>query len=151
MLTELGPELGVLEIAAFEDQQSWAIAVDDDTEEMLTLDYDAAAGKLFITAELGAPPSDRLLASYEFLLQYNLFWADTGGLRMALDGPGGNVVQMYDLPLQGLTAQQLGAVIGSFIARMRLMKGMLAKGVGRNPTDSPKAQQPHLGGGAIQV
>ena len=98
MLGEIGPELEVEEIAAFEEEQSWMIAIDDETSLALSIDYDAPSGKLVLVGNLGPPPDDQLLGTYEYLLAYNLAWSQTGGVRMALDPTLNEVVFCHLLP-----------------------------------------------------
>ncbi|MCG8693878.1 MAG: type III secretion system chaperone [Minwuiales bacterium] len=151
MLAELGPRLEVLEIAAWEEQLSWAIAVDGDT--VLTLDYDAATAKLYIAAELGPPPQDRLPSTYDFLLRYNLCWAETDGVRMALDGPNGNVVQVFDISLHDLDSDKLGTVLPNFIALTRTMRAVVRNGISE-PDSGSSVPEPHhvmIGQGSIQA
>lgn len=131
MLAELGPELDVDEIAAYEDQNSWAIAISDDVRETaMSLDHDEESGKLFMFGELCPPPEEKLLSTYEFLLSYNLACIETGGARMALDSAGGSVVLIHDVPLAELRKEQLGVVLGNFINLMRTMWAVVMNGAG---------------------
>lgn len=153
MLAELGPRLEVSEIAAWEGQHSWAIAVDADGETVLTLDYDEATAKLYVTAELGPLPQDRLPYSYDFLLRYNHCWAETDGVRMALDGPGGNVVQIFDVSLHDLDSDKLGTVLRNFIDLTRTMRAMVRNGFGETDGETPVPDPHHvmIGQGSIQA
>ena len=129
MLTELGPELDVDEIAAYEESQTWAIAASDaGWDSVVLLHYDETSRKLFISGECGPVPDDKTLATYEFLLKYNLACIDTGGARFALDGPGGDVSLIFDLPLAELETQMLGATITNFINLLRTMQAMVICG-----------------------
>ena len=128
MLTELGPSLNAEEIAAFEEEQSWAIAIDDDT--IISLDYEPDTAKLYFTGELGTPPDDKLFTTYEFLLQYNRYWSETDGVRMALEKPGGSVAQIFDLSLHDLEVHKLGTVLENFVILMRTMRAVLRQGIG---------------------
>ena len=129
MLTKLGPELEVDEIAAYEESKTWAIASSDSGwEAVVLLHYDEASKKLFISGDCGPAPEDKLLSTYEFLLKYNLACIDTGGARFALDGPGGDVSLIFDVPLCGLEAELLGVAIGNFINLLRTMQAMVLCG-----------------------
>jgi hypothetical protein len=139
MLTELGPSLNAEEIAAFEEGQSWAIAFDDET--IISLDYEPDTAKLYFTGDLGAPPEDKLFTTYEFLLQYNRYWSETDGVRMALEKPGGNVAQIFDLSLHDLEAHKLGTVLENFLMLMRTMRAVLQQGVAG---DTPPPDPDHL-------
>ena len=146
MLSELGPDLDVDEIAAYEEQNSWAIAISGDSRETaMSLDYDEASGKLFMFGELCAPPAEKLLSTYEFLLSYNLASIETGGARMALDTAGGSVVLIHDIPLAGLRKEQLGVVLSNFINLVHTMWLVVMNGAGDTPDDSETDQSANAG------
>ena len=131
MLTKLGPELDVDEIAAYEESQTWAIAASaSGWEAVILLNYDEASQKLFISGDCGPVPEDKTLSTYEFLLKYNLACIETGGARFALDGPGGDVSFIFDLPLADLEEDMLGVAIGNFINLLRTMQAMVICGFG---------------------
>lgn len=130
ILAKLGPFLDAEEIASIENDRCWAIALDEEGAETLALDYDEETGKLFISATLGAPPAERLLSTYEYLLGYNLMWAETGGVRMALEESGGEVVMLHDIVLTGLTGEKLGTVLKNFVALMRAQQLIVNQGLG---------------------
>lgn len=142
MLGEIGERLDVAEIAGFEEDQSWMVAIDDETGESLSLDYDAPTGKLFIAANLGPTPENKLLATYEYLLSYNLAWAETDGVRMALDSAEGDILQIHDVTMHDLTADKLGTVLENFLVLMRAMKTVLAEGIGGPSKDGDKTPPP---------
>lgn len=135
MLTKLGPELEVDEIAAYEESRTWAVATSDSGwEAVILLHYDEASRKLFISGDCGPVPDDKVLSTYEFLLKYNLACIDTGGARFALDGPGGDVSLIFDLPLADLETDMLGVTLGNFINLLRTMQGMVMCGFGDDPS-----------------
>jgi hypothetical protein len=120
LLRDLGPLLD--EVAAIEQlgPHLWAIGLTDGST--VTADYSEPSDKLVLATECGQPPaSDRLLA-YETLLAYNALWPETGGLRMALDQPGGRVVLLLDLAPQALTAVRFATVVQNFAAHARLWR-----------------------------
>ena len=51
---------------------------------------------------------------YEALLCYNLLWKDTGGVKMALAGPGGDLMLLYELYVDQLMLNELQVVISNF-------------------------------------
>ena len=135
MLTKLGPDLDVDEIAAYEESRTWAVATSDSGwEAVILLHYDEASRKLFISGDCGPVPEDKILSTYEFLLKYNLACIDTGGARFALDGPGGDVSLIFDLPLADLETDMLGVTIGNFINLLRTMQAMVICGFGEDPS-----------------
>ncbi|MEM9618009.1 MAG: type III secretion system chaperone [Pseudomonadota bacterium] len=135
ILTKLGPELEVDEIAAYEESQTWAVATSDGGWEAdILLHYDEPSRKLYISGDCGPVPEDKVLSTYEFLLKYNLACIDTGGARFALDEPGGDVSLIFDLPLAELETEVLGATISNFINLLRTMQAMVICGFGDDPS-----------------
>ncbi len=61
------------------------------------VERDGDRDRIALSVEIGAPQPTNALSVYETLLSYNLLWQETGGVRMALTGKGGNVVQFVDL------------------------------------------------------
>lgn len=143
MLMKIGPEIEVDEIAAYEESQTWAIAASDAAwEAVILLHYDEASGKVFISGDCGPVPEDKVSSTYEFLLKYNLACIDTGGARFGLEGPGGDVSLIFDLPLSGLEESQLATTIKNFVNLLRTMQAMVICGFGDDSTaqnGAPKA------------
>ncbi|MEM8985359.1 MAG: type III secretion system chaperone [Pseudomonadota bacterium] len=135
ILTKIGPELEVDEIAAYEESRTWAVATSDGGwDAVILLHYDEASRKLFVSGDCGPVPDDKVLSTYEFLLKYNLACIDTGGARFALDGPGGDISLIFDLPLADLEADTLSVTIGNFINLLRTMQAMVICGFGEDPS-----------------
>jgi len=65
---------------------------------------------------LGAPSESMQLSVYETLLCYNLLWKDTGGVKMALSGPGGELVLLYELFVSELALNELQTVLSNFVS-----------------------------------
>lgn len=128
MLVEMAPRLEVDEIAAFEEESYWVVVVDE--RVTIALDYAEAAGRLYLTAMLGTPPLESRAETYGFLLQYNRFWKDTEGLRMALDGPEGEAMQIFDIGLDGLDGGRLQTVFENFANLARTMRALVEEGIG---------------------
>ena len=59
---------------------------------------------------------------YEQLLVHNHRWEQQGGLRMALDQPGGNVVLMQDLAIEGLDVTRLCSALTAFAASAKALR-----------------------------
>lgn len=122
MLAELGPELDFAAVSMFPSFQSWVIEVDVEGDDAITVDYDEASGKLYMSSTLCPAPKEQQLHLYNFLLQFNLAWSDSGGVRMALDGTDGNVVQLSDVVLHGLDHDTLKNALAQFTATTRAMR-----------------------------
>ncbi len=141
ILSEIGDRLDVEEIAGFPDDKSWMIAINDESEESMALDYEEQSGKLFMTIVIGPAPEGKKLATYEFLLSYNLGWAETDGARVGVDVDTDDIVLIHDVTLHGLTADTLATVVESFVAVSRTMKSVIGQGIGdaEDGDDTPPA------------
>ena len=113
LMTELGPVLDLAAVAEYEDGNAWSLALDEETE--VWIDYDEANGRLILTTEVGAPTEENPYKLYETLLVYNNQWQQTGGVRMALDAPGGAVIQSFELGTEGLDIGKLARVVQNFV------------------------------------
>jgi hypothetical protein len=112
LMSDVGPVLDPLAIDAMPEAKCWGIAMEEDLSVLV--EFDEQKNCLVLSSELGAPaPGDRT-ALYELLLQLNYHWNATGGNRMAVNGPGGDIVQMYELGADNLDATQLSAVLKTF-------------------------------------
>lgn len=146
MLTSLGPDLDVSAISALSDEQSWAIAIDDEGEDIIGIELDAPDGRLVLNASLGMPPEEREAGTYRYLLGLNAGWPDTGGLWAGLGPDGREVVVFVGVPLFSLTAGTLGTVITNFIAARGTLAALVAAGVGDGgPETNTPMPDPSLG------
>lgn len=100
IMTEVGPlDENILAVLRTGDE-SWAIrfeAVDVEAE------FDPAGGRLMLSTTVGVPPPPRAATVYETLLTYSTAWRETGGVRMGLSRPGGELVQMADIVAADIT------------------------------------------------
>src|SRR5215203_3571065 len=62
------------------------------------VEWDERSGRLIMSMEIGTPPAARAARIHEIMLNYNFLSRETGGLRMALTGREGTVVQIVDFP-----------------------------------------------------
>jgi hypothetical protein len=90
------------------------------------LDVDAGNDRLLLTANIGAPPEERRAALYETVLMYSLLRRQTGGVSMALTAPGGDIVQLIDVPVSQATPQSLAIVIGNLVDRTLTWRALFA-------------------------
>lgn len=112
LMSELGPSLAPLGIRA-ETASSWWIALNEETEKIIGIDYDDAMNRIVISALIGPIQEQAKLKIYEFALQYNLIWKTTGGLRLAVESPN-NLLLMLELPVLDLNLMRLETVILNF-------------------------------------
>src|SRR3954453_10385430 len=94
LMREIGPLLELEQVSDFDGEREWALVVDAAT--VVHADYVEADDRLMLSIELGRPPEASHHRIYELLLLYNHGWPETGGVRMALESPGGTVVQLFE-------------------------------------------------------
>ncbi len=80
------------------------------------------------------------------MLCYNLLWKDTGGVKMALSGPGGELVLLYELFASNLNLNEMQVVLTKFLGIAQVWS-VYVTGESENPV--PGAPGPmdmlHLG------
>lgn len=151
MLFEIAPKLELAHVTSLEEMDSWSLGMGDETDDALTIDYDATSRKLFLSAEIGAVPEEQAHRFFEFFLQYNLLWAETGGVRMALEKPGGALIQIADLPLADLNADELGRAVDYLFVTARQLRALIARGLGDEEASAPVAESLARMSGAIRA
>jgi len=62
---------------------------------------------------------------YSTLLVYNGLWRRTGGVRMALSDPFGEILQTFETPVEGLTTARMRSVIENLIVNRGAWKELL--------------------------
>jgi hypothetical protein len=137
LFDEIGPLLDASGIVQAGDD-TWLVVLDDARQTEVVLDLDQAQGKLTLSMDVAQVQSERRLQTYETLLMVNYLWAETGGVRFALDGPGGQLVQLFDLFVEALDAPRLMDVIVNFAASGNQWQDRLAGGglVAEGPSES---------------
>ena len=140
LMREIGPLVEEIETIEQHGEQSWAVGFDDET--WLTVDYAPQTDKVTLAIDCGATAEQSRLKLYETLLTYNYLWEETGGVRMALDSPGGRVVLLLDLPIHGLAAGTFATVIKNVVEKARSWRKSI-EGIG-NEVDA-STSQPHAG------
>lgn len=120
VVADVGPlDDSILSIARIADDR-WVIqfeAVD------VQVECDEATGRVMLSTVIGTAPPLRTAAVYEALLSYSSLWRETGGVHMALDGPGGEVLQMVDLPASELRPDILVTVAVNLAERTAIWRG----------------------------
>ena len=112
MMEEIGPSMPEIEAVIQSEEKNWAIQFDD--QSIITLEWAEKPERVVLTSMLGVPSESMQLSVYETLLCYNLLWKDTGGVKMALAGPGGDLMLLYELYVDQLMLNDLQIVISNF-------------------------------------
>ncbi len=114
MMEEIGPSLPEIEAVIQSEDRNWAIQFSD--QSIVMLEWVEDPDRVVLTSLLGVPSESMQLSVYETLLCYNLLWKDTGGVKMALSGPGGELVVIYELFSSDLTLNELQTVLTNFVS-----------------------------------
>ncbi len=113
MMEEIGPSLPEIEAVIQSDERYWAFQFS--AQAIVVLEWAEDPDRVVLSSLLGAPSESMQLSVYETLLCYNLLWKDTGGVKMALSGPGGDLVVIYEMFSADLTLGELQTVLTNFV------------------------------------
>ena len=138
LMREIGPLVDAIDAIEQVGEQNWAIGFDEAT--WLTVDYNEQTDKLTLAIDCGPSPEQNRIKLYETLLTYNYLWEETGGLRMALDEPGGRVVLIFDVAVHGLDSATFATVVENMVTKSRLWQQSI-QGVG-SESDPPSSETP---------
>lgn len=127
LMREIGPLLELEQVSVFDGGREWALVVDAAT--VVHADYVEADDRLMLSIELGRPPEASRHRIYELLLLYNHGWAETGGVRMALESQGGTVVQLFETGAADLDLVGLRNVVAGFVELARHWRDGITRGV----------------------
>ena len=144
LISEIGPLIDGIEAIDQEGEDYWLFSFGEDT--VLQIQHDEEARKLVIFADLGVPSEEHQLPIYEAILSFNYLWSETGGVRMAIAGPGGAVSQVLDLFTLDLDGSTLGTVIENFLDKAMYWREFIANY--RVPSDADSDELPHDEGSA---
>ena len=125
LMSGVGPVLDPLAIDASAEPRCWGIAMAEDL--VVLVQFDEQKNSLVLSGDLGAPPAGDRTALYEVLLQMNYHWETTGGVRMAIDGPGGEVTQLFEMPADGLDPSRLARILSSFADAAKAWRGIVER------------------------
>lgn len=95
--------------------------------------------RIALSVEIGAPRPSRALEVYETLLSYNMLWRETGGVRMALTGRKGSVVQFVDLTGGEINPRSIVTVAANLASLTEIWRAFLQSADGEAATPTPVA------------
>ena len=125
LMSEVGPAADLAEVLEFDDQNLWTLEYG--AELLVEAVYDETLNRLVLSAEIGQPRGENRSGLYETLLQFNYLWEQTGGVRLALDGTGGNVVQLFELSAVELDLATLLSVLANFVENIDTWRQIIAQ------------------------
>ncbi|MEN3385176.1 MAG: hypothetical protein V7608_5220 [Hyphomicrobiales bacterium] len=142
LMAETGAVLELAQVLGF-DEGGWALGVDEDTT--LFVDHEVDQHRIVLTGEVAAVRPAAKAAVHELLLQYNNQWRSTGGVRLALDGPDGSVIQICDLSTAQLDAQAFAGAVQVFIDILRGWRDILSRDPANGGTAPDSLEMQSLG------
>ena len=137
ILAEAGSELDLGGVIGFEDMDTWQIALDDEAETVITLERVSDGSLLVVSAEIGSPPAERLLETYDYALTFNGLWAETGGARLALDAPGGMLTLLREMAVSELSLQSFVTRLAAFATLVKAQQLVINQGISGEAGDAP--------------
>ena len=133
MMEEIGPSMPEIEAVIQSENTNWAIQFED--QSILMLEWAEQPDRVVLTTMLGTPSDSMQLSVYETLLCYNLLWKDTGGVKMALSGPGGELVLLYEMFASNLNLSEMQVVLTNFL-NIAQVWSVYVTGESENPVGS---------------
>ena len=142
LMKEIGPLTDEILSIGLRGENQWEVVLED--EILMVIDYAEEAHKLTFSLNVGTPPEGDRMALYEALLTQNALWQETGGMHAALEGPGGDVLMVFDLFALELDVSELSTVIGRLIQKQTAWREAISKfgqastsGDSDGPSDGP--------------
>ncbi|MDO8298162.1 type III secretion system chaperone [Lacisediminimonas sp.] len=142
LMQELGPQTPEIDAVMQQDDTNWVLMLED--ESAVAIEWTGNPSRLVLSANLGHPSEGSQLSVYETLLSYNLLWQDTGGVRMAIDGPQGEVMLIYDLFDDHLTVAELQTVVLNLTSIASIWRDYVKK-------DSNASSLPPIGSESVHL
>lgn len=103
------------------------------------VERDEDRDRIALSVEIGAPRPSNALEVYETLLSYNLLWRETGGVRMALTGRKGSVVQFVDLTGNEINPRSIATVAANLASLTEIWRAFLQSPGGEAAAPAPIA------------
>ncbi|MGV3662259.1 MAG: type III secretion system chaperone [Prosthecobacter sp.] len=152
LIEELGPATDeVLEVQQHGDT-SWALVIDDTTA--FYLDFVADRQVLILSTDLGTPEEDSRDSAYQIALLSNFNWSQSGGIKLGLEAPDGNLVLMFEVNAASLDLTTLQQALGFFAEKNLAWRTLIHTGLGFSSGSAPALGEEFSAvplGGAIRV
>lgn len=114
LMAEIGPmDEAILMVSRLDDGR-WIVAF---SEVNVEVEHDEATGRLMFSTLVAPAAKGREIEVYEALLLYSSIWRETGGIRMGLAGPGGDILQMADVFVPDATTRTVVTIARNLAER----------------------------------
>jgi len=132
LMADLGPAMdAVATVVESADGANWAIEMED--ELVVQVELDAQLARLALTTVLPSPSPEHRARTCEALLTFNLLWQDASAVRMALDEPGGKIIQVAEWAVATPSLQGLQETLAEFVRKATLWRTAIEAGCGQEP------------------
>jgi len=126
LMAGIGELMDLPEVTELPDNDYWHLVWDDGTA--IHVDYARETERIVLSTGLGQPRAAAREPVYDMLLVYNGAWRETGGARLALDEPGGEVMLLFDVTAVGLDVSALQGVLANLREVGALWRRLIARG-----------------------
>ncbi len=117
LMEELGPAHSDIDAIVQTEEPSWALQFSDET--VVIIEPSEEPSRMILSTELGSATDSMELPIYETLLCYNFMWRETGGVKIGLAGPKGELIMSSELCLEDLILINLQEAIDNFVSIAR--------------------------------
>ena len=125
LVNELGSKLELQAILEHEEAE-WSVVFDGNA--IVELTYESSRKCLTLEIDLGTCDLDRRQETLESLMTYAGLTEQTGGIRIALNSPDGEFIQLLDVFIENLDVAQLATVLSNFVKLARSWRTALSAG-----------------------
>lgn len=139
MLTAIGEANAEIAAILQVEPGHWAVGYQDDT----TVEVECVEGsnRLTLTCGLGIPKLSEIDRIRHTMLNYNLMWRESGGLRMGLSGAGDEAYLIGDVYLPDTSEASLDQALYNMAQLGRIWSRFVAQGSLSDGQPDPSASE----------
>jgi len=135
ILTELGERFQLMEVTAFNEDNLWTLALNENT--VIFLDLDESRDRVVFSADVGFASEESRNDLYSLVLQYNYQWRQTGGARFAIDQEH-CLTLLYDISTDTIEISHIATVLQNYIELIMSWRHIIVES-GKKTEDSVSA------------
>lgn len=135
MLTAIGAANSEIAAILQVEPGHWAVGYQDDTT--VEVEVQEGSNRLTLTCGLGIPKLSEIDRIRHTMLNYNLMWRESGGLRMGLSGPGDEAYLIGDVYLPETSEASLDQALYNMVQLGRIWTRFVTQGSLGDATSDP--------------
>jgi hypothetical protein len=124
LMSELGSGMPDGLAVAQLEETLWTLRFEDNSA--LLVQWANTPERLVLSSTLGRAQAENQLALCEILLSYNLLWQETGGVRIGMDGPHGELTMIYDFFADSASTSTLRTVVFNLANLARIWRAYVS-------------------------